>query len=818
VEELIFALRDQSLPEEAERIIAKGLAQFPKHLGLRYAYATLFYDRKKFTEAIEAYDKALEIDPKHLYTTFFKAQSLRMLGRGSGGDKAKLDEAERVLDAAFAHYPDDPLLLKERGWLHFDKHQYESSFNCFVKAEDFSSLQSTIYQMGLRGHAGEAERLLQKALTLYPGRPEVLLAGGELRLSQKSYDEADQFFARVQAIDPQNKTALGNRIFLRRAQQRFKEAEEMLREPLRQNPEDPVFLNERGAQFYDQRQFDKAVEQFQKVLAKDEGNEFALQWILAALRWEGRGGKPEKFAEAERLMEKALARFPEHEGILIERGWLSFEQDRFAQADEAFAKAANLAVDPRQANFGRIDALTRNKRGDEVAKIIDSLKQAYPNDPDVLERAGWYYIGRNDLDNAKKEFESILKNDPKNILGLNGIASVYFTKGEFEEAEEMYREALKLAEHDPTFHTNLAWALVRQDKEDDFAEAEKSCRRALELSPNYSAAYGCLGVIAFRRGRVSESEDYLLASTRASARDGNYTDLGALYVQMARYEDAEATLKTALEINPYDTQALIQRGNLYLAQQKTKEAVREFRRATVVDKWSEEASRMLATALMSAGEYGEAERVLRDSIKRLDEHRRWQLHLRLSELLVSLGDEKKDAQYYEDALSEAAIAKRLNRTHAEPYFHEGIALAKLKDYLGAAISFDYCIATKDDHYDARRNQRLVRAKIREERILHSGSKLGAAIVGGAAAIQLIALWIIYMNTTGKVTDTMMMTMIPILLGLIVISLLLPVLVKLKLPGVEAELSQSQQKEPISSGPKGEIGFGSSSSIISPKAR
>jgi hypothetical protein len=45
-----------------------------------------------------------------------------------------------------------------------------------------------------------------------------------------------------------------------------------------------------------------------------------------------------------------------------------------------------------------------------------------------------------------------------------------------------------------------------------------------------------------------------------------------------------------------------------------------------------------------------------------------------------------------------------------------------------------------------------------------------------------------------------------------------VLVKLKLPGVEAELSQSQQKEPISSGPKGEIGFGSSSSIISPKAR
>jgi hypothetical protein len=53
----------------------------------------------------------------------------------------------------------------------------------------------------------------------------------------------------------------------------------------------------------------------------------------------------------------------------------------------------------------------------------------------------------------------------------------------------------------------------------------------------------------------------------------------------------------------------------------------------------------------------------------------------------------------------------------------------------------------------------------------------------------------------------------ILLGLIVVEFLLPELIKIKLPGgLEAELIQP--KETISTGPKSDIGFGSSSPSIS----
>jgi hypothetical protein len=69
-----------------------------------------------------------------------------------------------------------------------------------------------------------------------------------------------------------------------------------------------------------------------------------------------------------------------------------------------------------------------------------------------------------------------------------------------------------------------------------------------------------------------------------------------------------------------------------------------------------------------------------------------------------------------------------------------------------------------------------------------------------------------------VDKTMLTVLSPILLGLMVIGLLLPNLNKIKLPGgIEAEIIETRTKE-ISSGPKAEIGFGSSLPSISPGPR
>lgn len=75
------------------------------------------------------------------------------------------------------------------------------------------------------------------------------------------------------------------------------------------------------------------------------------------------------------------------------------------------------------------------------------------------------------------------------------------------------------------------------------------------------------------------------------------------------------------------------------------------------------------------------------------------------------------------------------------------------------------------------------------------------------------------NKQELVVDKSMLTvMTPLLLGLLVVGLVLPNLTKLKLfGGFEAEIAEIKTKE-ISSGPKGEMGLGSSLPTISPGPR
>jgi hypothetical protein len=71
-------------------------------------------------------------------------------------------------------------------------------------------------------------------------------------------------------------------------------------------------------------------------------------------------------------------------------------------------------------------------------------------------------------------------------------------------------------------------------------------------------------------------------------------------------------------------------------------------------------------------------------------------------------------------------------------------------------------------------------------------------------IILGALWWEFIFTN-KVPPLTLSTLTPVLVGLVIVSFLMPSLIRLKLPGVEAELSASIRQ--VSSGPTGDEIFG-----------
>jgi tetratricopeptide (TPR) repeat protein len=283
---------------------------------------------------------------------------------------------------------------------------------------------------------------------------------------------------------------------------------------------------------------------------------------------------------------------------------------------------------------------------------------------------------------------------------------------------------------------------------------------------------------------------------------------------MGKYDDAERALTQALKNNPKDVQALIEMGNLYLQTGRNNNAITEFRQAVAVGPGNEDTHKALALALLKVERLDEAEGVARTAIKNLDREQRWPLHLTLAKILTQRGDNTSERQYYEEAMSEVtqAIDRRADRP--EVYLHSGIIRYKLGDLVRSWQEFRKCHKMAPDNYEAERNAKLVRRQLLKASPLMKTTTWGGAVLAAVCVVQLWWIWRGFFSPNKIISEKMLLILVPLLLGLFVVSFLLPVLVHLKLPGgFEAQLSQPKTSDLISSGPKGDVSFSNTSSSV-----
>jgi tetratricopeptide (TPR) repeat protein len=769
-----------------------------------------------YRAALLAYELVLEIDANNRKAYELKIEALKWLRR--------FEEAEQVYAIAQDKFPDETALWNEMGHTHYQQKRFQKAYDYF---------------------SGDA-------------------------LKERRFPDEQTETTFIEDLKADEYAAEWAIVTLRKMR-RLPEAEKRVDEALATFGYTVNFLSEKAVIYFDKQEYEKAIEVFDRVLGIDEYNEFAHQWRAASFR------KQRKFDEAEKRIADALRKLPAGTGLWEERAWIAFDQDDLNKAEEYFAEAIELDPYLIQRQFSRVEVLFRlNPTDNKGLQLLLELQKQFPDDIEVAEQLGWFYLRRGELEQAEAEFEFIQARDPENVPGINGMGGYYLEQRDYVSAEDAFRWALEKVDYEPQYHINLAWALIRQVKEPGelrkselprrkklLDAATESCRSALELEPHNAKAHICFGVIAFKRNALLDAEGYFRKAIELSPKEGGYAELGALYAQTGRYDEAKTALTKAIEINKNDVRAYIEMVNLLVLLESYKEAVRQCRQAVSVDPRNEEAHRALAISLMRAGQYDEAEKSLRRAIDYVGESKQWQLHLTLSQLLIRLGDDNnKDRDRYDEALKHVYAAKRTNPApHADIYFHEGIVQYRLEAYGSSKKNFDECFRTNRDRFEAERYSRLVKAMLIQQRILQIHT-IGSIVLGAICVAMLALLLVFYYSGTKRtipdseqvasnntaqnsntaqndnaaqtakpesakttatpakpreelIVDKSMLTfMIPLLLGLLVVALLLPNLNKLKLPGgFEAEISE--KKESISSGPKGDIGFGSSLPIISP---
>ena len=175
-------------------------------------------------------------------------------------------------------------------------------------------------------------------------------------------------------------------------------------------------------------------------------------------------------------------------------------------------------------------------------------------------------------------------------LGENNVTGALV---EFTEAE-------KLEPDNPELLNYLGLTLYRKNK---YVLAEQKYLRALELKPNNSEVRNNLGVDYLELKRWDEAIAQLKIVTDDifySNQEAASMNLGLAYFGKGDYPKALAIMRGVVNSDSKNPRGMVNLGRIYLAMEKTDEAIYEFNRALKLNKEYANAHYYLGLAFMQA--------------------------------------------------------------------------------------------------------------------------------------------------------------------------------------------------------------------------
>jgi tetratricopeptide (TPR) repeat protein len=695
------------------------------------------------------------------------------------------------------------------------------------------------------GKFDQAVAMLERGLTKKPHDQDLLLALGEVYLDCREYEAALTVYHRAvfdkETTVAQKYAAILNHIYLLRALGKSEEAADFQKTDIwieYKKTGDKGLRIELAWLDFSQNKFDEALAQFEKLYeeSSDQRPYIAHGRALCLRRARSRD-EALKYVDSELSEEKQqTAR------LLIVKSQFLLEQGNLEAALACCTVARKQDdLDGYLVEAGLLYYLNRADEAEALLKSKRSTAESASAKFALTAQLAWMRTNEGKYEEARKLIAEIPEFGGA-ALKWSSLGSVHLAEQQYAEAAECYEKTLKVEPHEASACCNLAFALVKTEDESDsstehISQSKKSwlkrtlvnfeigeerkskeeerlnravalCESAIHIDGTYARAHACLGEISLRRKKPRDAESHFRKSIRESKADGDHTSLGALYVEMGRYDEAEQMLKDACIYDFSNPRPYVELSNLYSLIGHNRRAILALKEAAVRAPKNEVALRALGLAYMRNGELSEAARVLRDGIRELGQSKPWRLHLALGEVFAEMAEKMNDKDLYDDALIEIAKALCLNERSDEVHFYAGVVNYKVEAWDRARSHFQSCLDYNHDHFYAQQNLRKVTAILREQKSRADSSAKAGIGLASFSSICLVILWVLFLKQAGdmRITPAMVLSLSPVLLGAAIVGFVLPYLVKFKVPGVEAEISRPKEQIRLEAAPPS-IGFG-----------
>ena len=207
----------------------------------------------------------------------------------------------------------------------------------------------------------------------------------------------------------------------------------------------------------------------------------------------------------------------------------------------------------------------------------------------------------------------------------------------------------------------------RHHSEGRLAEAERLYRQILAIQPGNANVLHALGLVAHQTGRNEEAIAWIGRAIAVEPNAAEYSHLGEAYRAMGRLDDAVASYRQALALQPDYSEAHNNLGNVLRDRGALNEAIAEYQHAVRLKPDFAKAHNNLGLALASRGEFEEAAAAHRRALEIQPAYP--EAHYNLSIVLAEQGRP-------DEALRVYRRAQQLDPGH--PKAHNNLAVALLR--------------------------------------------------------------------------------------------------------------------------------------------
>jgi tetratricopeptide (TPR) repeat protein len=198
------------------------------------------------------------------------------------------------------------------------------------------------------------------------------------------------------------------------------------------------------------------------------------------------------------------------------------------------------------------------------------------------------------LDEAIATYQRALALRPEYPEAHYNLANALNDAGRATEAAEHFRIALRSIRGSADVHNNLGIALMGQGK---LAEAIPEFRTAVQLDPESAKSHRNLADALASAGQSDDAVNEFRRAARLDPTGSAHYDLGSLFLELDRTEEAIAAFRASLKLAPNSVEAHNNLGIALGIQGRLDEAIAHFRQALAIQPDFEDARKNLALAL-----------------------------------------------------------------------------------------------------------------------------------------------------------------------------------------------------------------------------